>query len=618
MYCGLYREFWRNDGQQQASASASARYSETQVQDKDERTMADGTTPNPMVDQGQAGDEAMMMVDHTSEAGGDEDGVDFFDHEPNKMEKLEMRKANKRPSEWLKLLCKEWAMQNLEVVEATDKLFLDYKPYLKGYLSSQLLCRLSIPPLMRNHSSNDPSPHPSPMVDFWGILQINDEFDKAYVIAQIERFSALYQIHSTTILPDVNHVNVTSPSLPLPEHHHQLHPPPPQQQHHHPHHHPNNSNGATIDLPYDDHAAAVAAAAAAQANGSLQSLPSYMTEAAAVAVAVSTDVQKLTKKQASEVSKAHRMAKDAEKALELERRQNMKREQKRISMERKEQKAREREAAQMKKAHERMARENSREERRKRKLDLRLEREKFAHEQKEAALKRAAELVSSNRVPIEITRGAAAAKAAANAAMMQQSGSSMLQEMDHVSVGTSSTAANGGSSQPPRKRRRSAIVVSTASDLHQIVTHSKNLWAKYNAIAKEHNQKVNWITVAKELGIHVKVREKYARMHSRAEQRGFDWELHGDWKIKDHPDIFLEPTQAEQKAKMPPPPPDTSTTVLINQDNNKEVIRTDEAVVAAAAAVVDATVDAGATAAAVAASLVADPSALASAGKVGI
>jgi len=44
------------------------------------------------------------------------------------------------------------------------------------------------------------------------------------------------------------------------------------------------------------------------------------------------------------------------------------------------------------------------------------------------------------------------------------------------------------------------------------VTHAKNLWAKYNAIAKEHNQKVNWNTVAKELGIHVKVREKYSRM----------------------------------------------------------------------------------------------------------
>ena len=33
-------------------------------------------------------------------------------------------------------------------------------------------------------------------------------------------------------------------------------------------------------------------------------------------------------------------------------------------------------------------------------------------------------------------------------------------------------------------------------------------------IAREHSQRVNWSTVAKELGIHVKVREKYSRMVS--------------------------------------------------------------------------------------------------------
>jgi len=200
----------------------------------------------------------------------------------------------------------------------------------------------------------------------------------------------------------------------------------------------------------------------------------------------------------------------------------------------------------------------------------------------------------------EITRGSAAAKAAASAAL---SASGVPQPMSEDS--------------PPSKKPRSAIVVSTARDLNQIVTHSKNLWAKYNAIAKEHNQKVNWTTVAKELGIHVKVREKYARMHSRAEQRGFDWVKFADWKIKDHPEIFLEPTQAEQKAKMPPPAHDTSRTVLI--EGNKEV--SDEAV-AAAAAVVDASVTAPPVdnvvkttdehteaAAAVAATLVADPTA---------
>jgi hypothetical protein len=255
----------------------------------------------------------------------------------------------------------------------------------------------------------------------------------------------------------------------------------------------------------------------------------------------------------------------------------------------------------VRKAAERASREASREERRRKKLDIRMHREKFANEQKEAALKRAAELVASNRVPIEITRGAAAAKAAANAALSTPTSHQVQQHHDSLDM--------------PIKKARSAIVVSSAGDLDSIVTHSKNLWAKYNAIAKEHNQKVNWITVAKELGIHVKVREKYARMHFRAEQRGFDWDKNSEWKIKDHPEIFLEPTQAEQKAKMPPPPPSESATVLI--DGTKEV--TDEAV-AAAAAVVDASVtshpvdtvvqttdEQTAAAAAVAATLVADP-----------
>ncbi len=432
----------------------------------------------------------------------------------------QMRRANKRPSDWLRLLCKDWALENEDLVEGSDHKFLDYKPYLKGTLSSQLLCRLSIP---QKDLDND----------FWGILGIQDEFDKAYIVAQIERFCTLYHIRMNTTFEDA-HVDSTF---------------------------------------LDDHAATAAAAAAAAANNMMSP---FMNDATAAAVAAAADVTKFSKKQASEVSKAHRMAKDAEKALEHERRQNIKREQRRLSQERKESKAREREHAAEKKAAERMAREMSREDRRRKKLELREQRERFAHEQKEAALKRAAELVCSNRVPIEITRGAAAAKAAATAALQHTGAIPTTVTVDDASHGSGSGS----------KKQRSAIVVSTAADLNQIVTHSKNLWAKYNAIAKEHNQKVNWITVAKELGIHVKVREKYARMHARAEQRGFDWEKHGHWKIKDHPEVFLEPTAAEQKAKMPPPPPDTATTVLISDDNRE--VPTDEAAVAAAAAVVDA------------------------------
>ena len=204
-------------------------------------------------------------------------------------------------------------------------------------------------------------------------------------------------------------------------------------------------------------------------------------------------------------------------------------------------------------------------------MEARARREMLSRQQKEIALQRAADLVQSNRVPIEITRGAAAATAAANAAV----------------------AANGlvpnTIEQQPHKRARSSIVVSTAGDLHQIVMHSRNLWSKYNAIAKEHNQKVNWITVAKELGIHVKVREKYARMHTRALQRGFDFESCGHYKIKEHPHIFLEPLNPSTNRKAT----DTRRNINsiqskaheIHEDQRREI---EKAAAAAAAAAMEA------------------------------
>ncbi len=59
----------------------------------------------------------------------------------------------------------------------------------------------------------------------------------------------------------------------------------------------------------------------------------------------------------------------------------------------------------------RSTRDVSREEKRQKKMFQRHQREKMAQEQKQAALKRAAELVRSNRIPIEITRGASLPKA---------------------------------------------------------------------------------------------------------------------------------------------------------------------------------------------------------------
>mmetsp|Transcript_13426 Transcript_13426/g.15831 ORF Transcript_13426/g.15831 Transcript_13426/m.15831 type:complete len:150 (+) Transcript_13426:693-1142(+) len=72
---------------------------------------------------------------------------------------------------------------------------------------------------------------------------------------------------------------------------------------------------------------------------------------------------------------------------------------------------REREVANIRKIALKAAKEANREEKRQKKLLLRQHREQSAEKQKEAALQRAAELVRSNRVPIEITRGAMAAQA---------------------------------------------------------------------------------------------------------------------------------------------------------------------------------------------------------------
>ncbi|GKY98339.1 hypothetical protein MPSEU_000791500 [Mayamaea pseudoterrestris] len=488
------------------------------------------------------------MSDEEQMIGDDVSEDDIFDRVPTKQERIEMRQANKPPSEWLRLLCKDWSLQNEVLVETADAKFIDYKPYLKGLLTPQLLYRLSVP-VVKDGIDGIAA---SPTLDFWGILGISDEFDRSYITAQVERFCSLYNIRETVTDDD---------------------------------------NLFPHEMSTNDPASLAAAAAAGinvSPNGALNLNFEASAAAAAAAAAIPINIPRLPGKQLYDMSQAQLAKEDA---IKTERRTSLKRSEHRLPSEGKERKVRDREQLAVQKAAVRAERESEREARRQKKLLIRQHRELFAQQQKEAALQRAAELVASNRVPVEITRGSQAVK----------------------SLFAPSSFPN---SNVDASKKRSAIVVSTAGDLNEIVTHSKNLWAKYNAIAKEHNQKVNWIIVAKELGIHVKVREKYARMHSRAEQRGFDWVLNSHWKVKDHPEIFLEPTLAEQKAKMPPSPLHTSATVLI--DNNKEV--SDEAV-ALAAAVVDASVTApsddefvetsdehhGTAAALAATSLVSDP-----------
>lgn len=426
--------------------------------------------------------------------------TDFFDHEPSKTEKAEMRRASKTPSEWLQLLCQKWAVENEVIMSKVDQKFLQYKSFMKGKLSSQLLCRLSIlasefDPISAGDGSNQNKP-----LVFWAILGVDDEFDRNYIVAQVEKFCSLYNIRGNNAFIDEETLALAEPSVGV------------------------ALGGGGISSHIDDPTGGITVGLSFPPAINHTAISGIDPTAAAAAVAAATTAayssveNKTVKKQQAEVNRARRKAKNAERALETERRLSMKREQQRLQIERRTLKMRERDASNVRKAAEKAAKDATREEKRRRKLEVRARREQIAQEQKEAALRRAAELVQSNRVPIEITRGAAAASAAA---------------IDFV--------GSPNKIELTPKRSRSSIVVSTASDLHQIVTHSKNLWTKYNAIAKEHNQKVNWITVAKELGIHVKVREKYARMHARAEQRGFDFVACGHYKIKEHPHIFLLP-----------------------------------------------------------------------------
>lgn len=115
----------------------------------------------------------------------------------------------------------------------------------------------------------------------------------------------------------------------------------------------------------------------------------------------------------------------------------------------------------------------------------------------------------------------------ATAAKMKVRGSKdSVGEQDPMNT-TDSSVKDDNRKKKKKKKTRSDISVSTASDLDQIVTHSKNLFIKYNAIANAHNQRISWAMISKELGMHNKVREKYARMHSRALQNGFDFTTNG-------------------------------------------------------------------------------------------
>eukprot|EP00574_Skeletonema_japonicum_P005593 CAMPEP_0201728000 /NCGR_PEP_ID=MMETSP0593-20130828/14449_1 /ASSEMBLY_ACC=CAM_ASM_000672 /TAXON_ID=267983 /ORGANISM="Skeletonema japonicum, Strain CCMP2506" /LENGTH=448 /DNA_ID=CAMNT_0048219979 /DNA_START=87 /DNA_END=1433 /DNA_ORIENTATION=- len=345
---------------------------------------------------------------------------------PSNEMKAEMRMAVKPPSEWLYLLCPCWAAHNAEIAAATDARLMSYKPYLGGQLSSQLLCRLSI---FGKETFDFPWPwmegNSPPSIDFWSILGVEDDFDRAHIVASIERFCSVYNICG------------------------------------------GNPNVSSISASFS--------------QGSDGAMHGAMT------------IQ-------------HRRSKSKCAAKE-----------------------REKEAFALRKAAEKAARAASREEKRQQKIEIKRQRAEMAKMQREVAFKNLAELVQSARVPAEIA-GSIDSIAPAPKIATEPAVPAVAMAM---------------------RKNRSSIVISTASDLDQIVTYSNLLWEKYNAAAKEHNKRVKWIMVAKELGINVKVREKYARMYARAKMRGFDFVNWGHYRIKDYPQYFLDPLAPPPLASPP-------------------------------------------------------------------
>ena len=284
----------------------------------------------------------------------------------------------------------------MDCVNGMDEKFVQYKRYMKGVLSSQALCRISIPELGKDDKDDVYG------LEFWRQLGVHDEIDLRYIVGQIERFLYVYSIR---VYEDREQFNSCQQSC-----------------------------------------------KASEAISNHQSFANDFHDG----------------HQPNQVNKF-----ETKTDKRLRKRQRQK------------------------------------------------ERQTAIQEQKEAALKRAAELVQSNRVPLELMTG------------------SKSSEKTETNVTASNEPIYNDSGITPK--HKSCIIISTARDLERIVTHARNLYSKYNTIARQHNQRVSWSIVSKEIGLHTKVREKYTRMFNRALERGFDFNTCGHYKIRDHPEIFLHP-----------------------------------------------------------------------------
>eukprot|EP00590_Aulacoseira_subarctica_P000193 CAMPEP_0172429038 /NCGR_PEP_ID=MMETSP1064-20121228/48737_1 /TAXON_ID=202472 /ORGANISM="Aulacoseira subarctica , Strain CCAP 1002/5" /LENGTH=449 /DNA_ID=CAMNT_0013174157 /DNA_START=71 /DNA_END=1417 /DNA_ORIENTATION=- len=365
--------------------------------------------------------------------------------------------ARKSLYEWLQWLCEDWVEeQTPEFLANIDAKLLNYKPYLKGKISSQLLCRLVL----------DPNPHISPAAiisdntcsqsyaslgeRFWQTIGIYDEFDRGYITSQVTRFCQLYGIEDTCFYTTTR-----------------LH-----------------SSGATkCEIPIPN-----------------LSLDSASKENLSCSSGTSSDAVLWRQRRNQSIfeplscyAQNSTATGDKEDCLfQIESRY--------------------------------------------RDLQFLADSEKENHQRNEDDNIHYADrngFVEGHQSQYEID--------STNSPLDSSETSASLRQMI--------TATSSADPSNPGKKIRSATIVSTASDLHQIVIHANNIRERRNKGSKK---KYSWSAVAQDVGLHVKVREKYARMHNRALVRGFDFEKNGHYKIKDHQEIFHRSLRADEISKNGP------------------------------------------------------------------
>ena len=402
----------------------------------------------------------------------------------------EIRARVLSPSEWIRLIAREWLLSlsqeqgqadGVSICSEMDTKFQKYKPFLSGKMSAPLLCRIGLKD------------------SFWTTLGIVDEFDRSYIMSQVERFREMYGIamnineigprddvksnspiayqsfgkqqQEPTRSGQVQNVNETSPHgsdasvtkasaafqpllRPYPHVHVQQHmapynqlPPPPY------------SPGMHVQpslAPYSNSIVSHQQQPLMPYYGGYHETyePKHgRTPHQADYNAAYASYQPKRRKRDNSASPETHLYDYSDRG----------------------------------EVKKRMLSHDVRDSREVKKM--------VSQQKKEEAFSRVQALLQSDHLPVETNR----------------------------SDSSSPDSHQTGKQSSKKVKSRSCIVVSTAKDLNTIVTQSNMLFQKYTTAVKRKKggkERVTWQQVAREIGIGVKVREKYARWHARAKVRG--------------------------------------------------------------------------------------------------